>query len=207
MPVNALNNAAASATVRAMGPAVSCVEEMGMMPERLRSPTVGFKPTMPHDDAGETMDPSVSEPMATVHKSAATAAPEPELEPEALRSSMCGLRVSPPRPLQPEMERSPRKLAHSLRLVLPRTTAPAARSRVTMNASLGAEEPAKANEPAVVCMRSPVSMLSLMSTGTPWRGLRGPFVRRSSSSARAMATASGFNSMTELRRGPLRSSR
>ena len=88
-----------------MGPAVSCVEEMGMMPERLTSPTVGFKPTMPQDDAGETIDPSVSVPTATVHRSAATATPEPELEPEALRSSMCGFRVSPPRPLQPEMER------------------------------------------------------------------------------------------------------
>ena len=76
-----------------------------------------------------------------------------------------------------------------------------------MNASFGAMEPAKANDPAVVCMRSPVSMLSLMSTGTPWSGPRGPCVRRSSSSARAMATASGLTSMTELSRGPLRSSR
>ena len=40
-----------------------------------------------------------------------------------------GFRVCPPRPLQPLVECVERKLAHSLRFVLPRITAPASRSR------------------------------------------------------------------------------
>lgn len=39
--------AAASATVRACGPIVSCTCEMGITPERLVSPTVGLMPTPP----------------------------------------------------------------------------------------------------------------------------------------------------------------
>ena len=45
--------------------------------------------------------------------------------------------VWPPRPLQPLVDRDDRKLAHSLRFVLPRMTAPAARRRPTTNASRG----------------------------------------------------------------------
>jgi len=59
---------------------------MGTTPERLTSPTVGFTPTSPEADAGETMDPSVSVPTATAPRFAAMAAPEPELDPEGLRS-------------------------------------------------------------------------------------------------------------------------
>jgi len=138
-----------------------------MMPLRLIRPTVGLMPTMPLTEAGETTDPSVSVPTATAHRFAATATPEPELEPEGLRSRAYGLRVWPPRPLQPLTAWVLRQLAHSLRLVFPRITAPAARKRVTRNASLGTGTPAKLREPAVVCMRSAVSMLSLSKTGTP----------------------------------------
>jgi hypothetical protein len=60
---------------------------MGMMPERLTSPTVGLSPTTPQYDAGETMDPFVSVPTDTEQKFADTAAAEPELEPEGLRST------------------------------------------------------------------------------------------------------------------------
>ena len=77
---------AASRTVRAIGPAVSWVCEMGMMPLRLTRPTVGFKPTNPFALAGLTTEPSVSVPTATAQRLAATAAPEPELEPLGLRS-------------------------------------------------------------------------------------------------------------------------
>src|SRR5205814_10244233 len=115
-------------TVRAIGPAVSCVCEMGMMPVRLSSPTVGLMPTMPLMDEGETIEPSVSVPTATAHRFAATATPEPELDPDGLRSSAYGLCVWPPRPLQPLVECEERKLAHSLKLVLPRMTAPASRN-------------------------------------------------------------------------------
>ena len=54
------------------------------MPERLIKPTVGFIPTMPLVDAGQVTDPSVSVPTATTQRFAATAAPEPELEPQGL---------------------------------------------------------------------------------------------------------------------------
>src|SRR5882724_11489760 len=111
------NKMAASRTVRAIGPAVSCVCEIGMIPLPLMSPTVGLMPTSPLTEEGETMDPSVSVPIAAAQRLAAAAAPEPELEPEQLRSSEYGLRVRPPRPLQPEVEREERMLAHSLRLV------------------------------------------------------------------------------------------
>jgi hypothetical protein len=59
---------------------------MGMMPERLTRPSVGLMPTSEHADAGQTIEPSVSVPMAAAAKLAATATPEPELEPHGLRS-------------------------------------------------------------------------------------------------------------------------
>src|SRR3954467_9024937 len=121
---------AASRTVRAMGPAVawwggrgpgvSWVWEMGMIPVRLIRPMVGLMPTIPQKEAGEMMEPSVSVPTATEQRPAATAAAEPELDPEGWRSSAYGFLVWPPRPLQPLEERLPRKFAHSLRFVLPR---------------------------------------------------------------------------------------
>jgi hypothetical protein len=59
---------------------------MGMMPERLTRPSVGLIPTRQVADEGQTMEPSVSVPTATAAKLAATATPEPELEPQGLRS-------------------------------------------------------------------------------------------------------------------------
>src|SRR3989442_12863239 len=79
--------AAASATVRPCGPTVSCVWEMGTTPVRLVRPTVGLMPTTLLTLPGQTMLPSVSEPSDTAVKLADTAAAEPELEPQALRSS------------------------------------------------------------------------------------------------------------------------
>jgi hypothetical protein len=42
---------------------------------------------MPFMEDGQTMEPSVSVPTATAHRFAATAAPDPELDPQGLRSS------------------------------------------------------------------------------------------------------------------------
>jgi len=72
-----------------------------MIPARLHSPTVGFNPTRPFIDDGQMIDPSVSVPMPTAAKSAAIAAPVPELEPQGFRSRTYGFFVWPPRPLQP----------------------------------------------------------------------------------------------------------
>src|SRR5205814_475058 len=100
-PAIAPSTIAASITVRAIGPPVSCVCEIGMMPAVGRSPTVGLMPTMPLIDAGLTIDPSVSVPSAAAQRFAATPAAEPELEPLGLRSSAYGFFVCPPRALQP----------------------------------------------------------------------------------------------------------
>src|SRR6185312_12622131 len=100
-PVSAPSSAAASATDRVIGPAVSCDAEIGMMPLRLQRPTVGLMPTMPQMLDGEMIEPSVSVPMPTVANVAAIAAPVPLLEPLVFRSSTYGFRVSPPRPLHP----------------------------------------------------------------------------------------------------------
>src|ERR1039457_6067356 len=149
------------------------------MPLRLTRPAVGLKPAIPFDDAGQTMDPSVSVPMAAAQSFADTPAPEPELEPQGLRSSAYGFFVRPPRPLQPLVEWLERMLAHSLRLVLPRRTAPAWRNCWATKESRAGRDPTSASDPAVVNMRSAVSMLSLMKTGIPCSGPRGPFSLRS----------------------------
>src|SRR6516225_9639339 len=104
---------------------------MGTIPAPPKSPTVGLRPTRPHIDDGLTMDPSVSVPTPAVARLAATAAAVPELEPLVFRSSAYGLRVRPPRALHPLVDRPERMLAHSLRLVLPRITAPPSRSSLT----------------------------------------------------------------------------
>src|SRR5512139_2757570 len=114
-PAIAPRSAAASATVRVIGPAVSCEWAIGTMPDRLTSPIVGLSPTMPQQEAGETIEPSVSVPIAAAARLAATAAAEPELDPDGFRSRAYGFFVWPPRPLQPLVERVERKLAHSLR--------------------------------------------------------------------------------------------
>src|SRR5207247_9013270 len=95
------------------------------------------------------MEPFVSVPIDAAQRFADTAEADPELEPDGLRSVQYGLRVCPPRPLQPLIEREPRKFAHSLRLVFPSMTAPAARRRSTRKESRGAMEPSSAREPAV----------------------------------------------------------
>ena len=54
------------ATVRVIGPAVSWLWAMGMMPVRLTRPSVGLMPTRPQLLDGDTIEPSVSVPTATV---------------------------------------------------------------------------------------------------------------------------------------------
>src|SRR5688572_22373660 len=104
-PASEVSNSAASATERAIGPAVSCEEEIGMMPLRLTMPTVGLMPTRPFTEAGQMMLPSVSVPTPIAARLAAIAAPVPELEPHGLRSRTYGFFVCPPRELQPEDDR------------------------------------------------------------------------------------------------------
>ena len=81
------SSSAASVTVRAIGPAVSWDIEIGMMPLRLTTPTVGLRPTRPLTAAGHRMLPSVSVPTPSAARLAVTAVPVPALEPQGLRSS------------------------------------------------------------------------------------------------------------------------
>src|SRR5713226_5451129 len=201
-----LSAAAASATVRPWGPTVSWVCEMGTTPARLVSPTVGLMPTTPFAFAGQTMLPSVSLPNETVAKFADAAAPEPELEPQGLRSMPYGLCVCPPRPDHPLIDSKDRKFAHSDKLVLPRITAPPARRLAATVESRSGDVPTSANDPALVCILSPVSMLSLSSTGMPCKGPSTTPRLRSASALRAITSASGLSSITELTPGPLWSS-
>src|SRR6185295_10866893 len=137
------------------------------MPRWLITPTVGFTPTTPLAAAGHTIEPSVSVPTASGASRAATATADPLDEPHGLRSRTYGLRVWPPRLLQPLVDIVERKFAHSLRFVLPSRTAPAARSRATTTASSLARCAFKAIDPALVAIRSAVSILALIKTGTP----------------------------------------
>src|ERR1700681_597065 len=146
---------------------------MGTTPARLTRPTVGLMPTTPLLLAGHTILPSVSVPIETAVKFAEGAAPEPELDPQGFRLIPYGLLHWPPRPDQPLVAVVERKLAHSLRVVFPRITAPAARSRAATVESRGAALPTRPSDPAAVCIWSWVSMLSLSSTGIPCSGRSG----------------------------------
>src|SRR5438105_4722704 len=171
---------------------------MGTTPALLVSPTVGLIPTTPLAFAGHTMLPSVSLPDDTVAKFADAAAPEPELEPQGLRSIPYGLCVCPPRPDQPLIDSNERKFAHSDRFVFPRMTAPPARRLAATVESRGAGTPTSAKDPALVCILSPVSTLSFKSTGIPCSGPSTTPRRRSSSALRAILSASGLSSMSAL---------
>ncbi len=138
---------ARSVTVRASGPATSCVCESGMMPSRLESPIVGRNPNRSSLAAGLRMDPQVSVPIPAAAKLAATAAPVPPLDPPGLRRRSYGLRVCPPSELTVVMP-----YASSCRFVLPRMMAPAPRSCFTWKASVWVSKPCSATDPPVVGM-------------------------------------------------------
>ena len=188
MSARTANRRATSSTLRPIGPGLSWLALMGTTPAVGTAPTVGLSPTTPATEHGQTMDPSVSVPTANGVSPAASAAPDPEDEPPALRSSAHGLPTRPPVADHPLVEWAERMLAHSERLVLARTTAPARRTRVTRAAS-AAGRPARAVEPAAP--GSPVaSMLSFTITGTPWSGpSASPRARSASRWAATPATA------------------
>lgn len=105
------------------------------------------------------------------------------------------------------MECSERKLAHSLRLALPRMMAPCARSPATSGLSRPVTLPARAWAPAVVARASAVSMLSLIRIGTPCREPRISPLALAASAASAAAMACGLMAITAFSWGPARSRR
>ena len=98
---------------------------MGIMPSLLTKPTVGFTPTTPFIEAGQTIEPFVSVPIEAGAIPSATIAALPELEPQGLCLRLYGLYVCPPTLDQPLVELLDLKLAHSERFVLPAITKPA----------------------------------------------------------------------------------
>ena len=102
------------------------------MPSRLTSSCVGEMPTALAARAGLRIEEPVSSAIAQVTRFAATAEPDPELEPMGLRSVSYGLQNVPPNELRGMPD------AYSPRLALARMIAPAARRRATNVASSGA---------------------------------------------------------------------
>ena len=76
---------ARSVTVRASGPAMSCVDDSGITPVRLDNPRVPRRPTRFWFAAGMRIDPQVSLPIPAAAKLAPTAAPVPPLDPPGTR--------------------------------------------------------------------------------------------------------------------------
>src|SRR2546427_8497265 len=105
---------------------------------------VGRIPTMPFTDDGSRIEPPVSVPSAPRQVRAATAAPEPPLEPAGKRSGFqglrqvpgCGVSVVPPP-------------ANSCLLVLPTIMAPARLSRAATVAASDGTKADRIFDPAV----------------------------------------------------------
>jgi len=80
------------------------VYEIGIIPDRLHNPTVGFKPTIPFAFDGHTIEPFVSVPIVSIAKFADAAAPDPELETHGFRDQSDGFFTCPPTLLHPLAE-------------------------------------------------------------------------------------------------------
>ena len=78
-----------------IGDTVSIVHARGTTLWLLTRPMVGRMPTMPLTEEGRRMEPPVSVPSAPRQVRAATAAPDPPLDPAGKRSGFQGLRQVP----------------------------------------------------------------------------------------------------------------
>ena len=72
-PSIAAKTSAASRAERVIGPSLSIVQDKVIAPRRLTRPKVGRNEVRPQRDEGETIEPSVSLPIAKVSAPAATA--------------------------------------------------------------------------------------------------------------------------------------
>ncbi len=173
-PLSTPSTSARSATLRASGPAVSRVAEIGAMPSALTRPTVGRNPATPHSADGTRTEPPVSVPIAAGTSRAATAAPEPPLLPPGMRCRSHGLRTAPVIALFVVMPN-----ASSCSPSLPGISAPAARNLRTSSASAAGARPCSAPVPLPQGKCS-ASMLSFSAIGMPSSARRSPRSRRSS---------------------------
>src|SRR5438876_6420727 len=92
---------AASATDRVIGPAVSWLWAIGTIPLRLTRPSVGLRPTSELVLDGDTIDPSVSVPMAAAARSPATGQANPDWEREGCGRVERGFSSGRPGPPHP----------------------------------------------------------------------------------------------------------
>ena len=143
------------------------------------------------------IEPTRSDPYSRKDSPAATAAAAPPEEPPGVRAGSQGLAVTPCSSLAV----CPKSPSMKATLVLPRTTAPAWRSRRTTVASAAATWSAKAGLPQVVWSPA-TSKLSLTVMGTPCSGPSSPLRAVAWSAAAASASASSArSSTTALSRG------
>ena len=193
-----------SRTVRAMGPAVSWLCAIGIMPVLSISPTVGFHAHQTVDRRRQSSRPFRYRPL---QRFAETAAPEPELEPMIAVEGI-GIAGSPPARapvLLTECEE--RKLAHSLGISFAQDQRPGSlANRAATTESRSACDPSSRERSAVVLILSAVSILSLMRTGIPCSGPRGLFLALAIDSTARARACRGLISMTARSCGPLRSS-
>src|SRR5690625_7688493 len=88
------SSSAASATVRAIGPAVERPMKSGLKGPDVTRPRVGLIPKTPQAAAGMRMEPPPSLPWAAGARPAATAEAAPPLEPPAERERSQGVRAA-----------------------------------------------------------------------------------------------------------------
>src|SRR5947209_19964185 len=95
MPAITDSSNAASRRVRVIGPSTDSVGQPRKPGIFGTSPKVGLWPTIPQKHAGIRIEPPPSVPTDRGAIPAATAAPDPPLEPPGVRSRFHGFRVKP----------------------------------------------------------------------------------------------------------------
>ena len=161
---------------------------MGRMPTRLCAPD------------GLMIEPDVSVPMLSIESAAAPAVPVPDEEPLGFWSASKPWMTWPVRFEKPDGW-LPNEFAYSDRPSLPRITAPAARSFLTMPESVSGNELRSEKLPADVYIPF-ASTRSLSRIGRPCAGPRTCPSRRSLSSSAASCNASWLSCVTAFNPGP-----
>ena len=148
------------------------LHESAIAPRVGTRPNVGRSPVTPFRVDGETIEPSVSEPIANGTSPAATAEPGPALDPLDPSSGFQGFLVVPPN------QTSPQASAPSVSLAT--RTAPAASSFCTTAASSSRTWSRYGSAPHVVGAPR-AARRSLAPYGMPWSGPRSMPAARSAS--------------------------
>lgn len=87
--------ASQSSADRVIGPILSKLQLICVIPDLLTAPKLGLRPVTPQSAAGIGTEPPVSDPMANGREPDATTAAEPEEEPPAQRDLFHGLEQGP----------------------------------------------------------------------------------------------------------------